>query len=44
MTQIQIDLTEEENQTVELFKIVNNFETKEDAIKKMIRYFKEKEQ
>ena len=40
MTKIQIDLDQEEDKTVEVYKIVNDLKTKEEAIKKMIRYFK----
>ena len=40
MTKIQIDLDEEEDKIVEVYKIVNNLKSKEEAIKKMIRYFK----
>jgi uncharacterized coiled-coil DUF342 family protein len=40
MTKIQIDLDEEEDKIVEIYKLVNNLNTKQEAIKKMIRYFK----
>lgn len=40
MTKIQINLDEEEDKTVEVYKIVNDLKTKEEAIKKMVRYFK----
>lgn len=40
MTKIQISLDEEEDKIVEVYKIVNDLNTKEEAIKKMIRYFK----
>jgi len=40
MVKIQIDLTEEEDRIVEIFKLVNNFKTKQDAIKEMVRHFK----
>jgi len=40
MTKIQIDLDKEEDKIVEVYKIVNDLNTKEEAIKKMIRYFK----
>jgi len=40
MTKIQIDLSEEEDKIVEIYKLVNNHKTKQEAIKKMIRYFK----
>lgn len=39
MTKIQIDLSEKEDKIVEIFKLVNNFKTKEEAIKKMILKF-----
>lgn len=40
MVKIQIDLSKEEDKTVEIFKLVNDLRTKEEAIKQMIRYFK----
>ena len=40
MTKIQIDLDEEESKIVEIYKLVNNLKTKQEAIKKMVRYFK----
>lgn len=40
MTKIQIDLNEEEDKIVEMYKLVSNLKTKQDAIKKMIKYFK----
>lgn len=40
MTKIQIDLDGEEDKIVEVYKIVNDLKTKEEAIKKMVRYFK----
>ncbi|HIH25852.1 DUF2683 family protein [Candidatus Woesearchaeota archaeon] len=40
MTKIQIDLDIEEDKTVEIYKLVNNLKTKQEAIKKMIKYFK----
>jgi hypothetical protein len=42
MVKIQIDLAENEDRIVEVFKVVNNLKTKEEAIKQMIRYFKVK--
>lgn len=39
MTKIQIDLNEEEDKIVEIYKLVNNLKTKQEAIKKMINYF-----
>jgi len=38
---IQIDLSEEENKIVSLFKINNDLNNKEEAIKKIIRDSKE---
>lgn len=40
MTKIQINLSEDEDKIVEVYKIVNNLNTKEEAIKKMVTYFK----
>jgi uncharacterized coiled-coil DUF342 family protein len=40
MTKIQIDLDKEEDKIVEVYKIVNDLNTKQEAIKKMVRYFK----
>jgi hypothetical protein len=42
MTKIQIDLSEEEDKVVEIYKLVNNLKTKQEAIKKMVRYFRVK--
>jgi len=39
MTKIQIDLSKEEDKIVEIYKLVKNLKTKEEAIKKMITYF-----
>ena len=39
MTKIQIDLDAEEDRIVEICKLVNKLNTKEQAIKKMVRYF-----
>lgn len=39
MTKIQIDLDKEEDKIVEIYKLVNNLNTKQEAIRKMIRYF-----
>ncbi len=39
MVKIQIDLSEEEDKTVEIYKLVNNLKTKQEAIKQMINYF-----
>ena len=40
MTKIQIDLSEEEDKIVEIYKLINNQNTKQEAIKKMLKYFK----
>ena len=40
MVKIQIDLDEEEDKIVEIYKLVNNMNTKSEAIKKMVKYFK----
>ncbi len=40
MTKIQIDLSEEEDKIVEIYKLVNSHKTKQEAIKKMVKYFK----
>jgi len=37
MVNIQVDMDENENRIVELFKIANNLLTKEEAIKKIIQ-------
>lgn len=39
MVKIQLDLSEEEDRLVELYKLSNKLKTKQDAIKGMIRYF-----
>jgi hypothetical protein len=39
MTKIQINLSEKEDKIVEIYKLVNDLKTKEDAIKKMILKF-----
>ena len=40
MVKIQIDLDEEEDRIVEIYKLANSLKTKQEAIKKMVRYFK----
>ncbi len=40
MVKIQIDLSEEEDKIVEIYKLVHNLTTKQDAIKNMVKYFK----
>jgi hypothetical protein len=42
MTKIQIDLSEAEDRIVEVYKLVHNLKTKEEAIKQMVRFFKVK--
>jgi hypothetical protein len=42
MTKIQIDLSEAEDKIVEVYKLVHNLKTKEEAIKQMVRFFKVK--
>lgn len=42
MTKIQIDLSDEEDKLVDVYKIVNNLKTKQEAIKQMVKYFKVK--
>lgn len=39
MTKIQLDLDHDEDRIVEIYKLVNRLKTKQEAIKKMIRYF-----
>ena len=40
MVKIQLDMSEEEDKIVEVYKLVNNLKTKQEAIKQMVRYFK----
>ena len=40
MTKIQIELDEEEDKIVGIYKLVNNLKTKQETIRKMIRHFK----
>jgi hypothetical protein len=40
MAKIQVDLSPEEDKTVEVYKLVHNLKTKQEAIKRMIGYFK----
>lgn len=42
MVKIQVDLSNEEDRIVEIYKLANNLRTKEEAIKRMVRYFKVK--
>ena len=39
MVKIQIDLLEQEDKIVEVYKLVNNLKTKQEAIRQMITYF-----
>jgi len=39
MVKIQIDLTEDEDRAVEIYKLVNKLKTKQEAIRKMIAIF-----
>ncbi|MDD5605214.1 MAG: hypothetical protein WC231_04720 [Dehalococcoidales bacterium] len=39
MAKIQLELSEEENRIVEVYKIVNRLNSKQEAIKQMIHYF-----
>jgi len=40
VVKIQIDLDEEEDRIVEIYKLSTKLKTKQEAIKKMVRYFK----
>jgi len=40
MPKIQIDLSDEEDKIVDIYKLVNNMKTKQEAIKEMIKHFK----
>ena len=39
MAKIQINLSKEEDKIVEVYKLVHDLNTKEEAIKQMVRYF-----
>jgi flavoprotein len=39
MAKIQIDLSKEEDKIVEIYKLVHDLKSKQEAIKQMIRYF-----
>ena len=39
MSKIQVDLSKEEDKIVEVYKLVHDLNTKQEAIKQMIRYF-----
>ncbi|MBT3690846.1 DUF2683 family protein [Candidatus Woesearchaeota archaeon] len=40
MVKILIDLSKEEDKLVEMYKLVHDLKTKQEAIKQMVRYFK----
>lgn len=42
MVKIQLDLSDDEDNIVEIYKLVHKLNTKQDAIKKMVRHFKAK--
>lgn len=42
MVKILVDLSNEEDKIVEIYKLVNNLKTKQEAIKQIIGYFKVK--
>lgn len=39
MVKLQLELSEKENSTVEVYKTVHKLKTKQEAIKAMINYF-----
>ena len=39
MVKIQIDLADDEDRIVEMYKLANNLKTKQEAIKQMVKYF-----
>jgi hypothetical protein len=39
MVKMLIELSDEEDKIVEVYKVVKNLNSKQDAIKEMIRYF-----
>ena len=39
MVKILIELSKEEDKSVEMYKLVNDLKTKQEAIKQMIQYF-----
>jgi hypothetical protein len=39
MVKMLIDLSKEEDKTVEMYKLVHDLKTKQDAIKQMIHFF-----
>lgn len=40
MVKIQLNLSEDEDSLVEVYKVVNGLKSKEDAIKRMVRFFR----
>lgn len=40
MVKIMVNLSEEEDRIVEIYKLANNLKTKQEAIKQMLQYFK----
>ncbi len=42
MVKIQIDLSEEEDRIVEIYKLTNKLKTKQEAIKQMVHFFEAK--
>lgn len=39
MVKIQIDLSGDEDKIVEVYKLMNNLKTKQEAIKEMVKHF-----
>jgi hypothetical protein len=39
MVKILIDLSKEEDRIVEIYKLVNNLKTKQEAVKEMVKFF-----
>jgi len=39
MVKILIDLSKDEDKIVEVFKLVNDLKTKQEAVKQMVKYF-----
>ena len=39
MAKILVDLAEDEDKIVEVYKLVNGLKTKQEAIKQMVKYF-----
>ncbi|MBS3141762.1 DUF2683 family protein [Candidatus Woesearchaeota archaeon] len=39
MVKILVDLSDEEDKIVEVYKVVNRLKTKQEAIKEMVKYF-----